>query len=97
LSAEAAGQYDRSARLLDNLPADPPVVRDAERPDLPVVRPVAFYQQIVGDSLVGPRDVDALGFHHRHPAHHWDARNCALDLEDMLRRNQLRGGPQMDD
>src|SRR5436190_15501823 len=49
LWTEPAGQNDGRLRPLDDLPADAPVMGDAKRPDLSVLRSIAVQQQVVCD------------------------------------------------
>src|SRR4029078_9940903 len=85
LWTKTAGQNDGRARSLNDLPADAPVMGDAKRPDLSVLRSVAVQQQVVCDSFVALSDFYALQARHRHTSHQQDIRNHALEPQHMLR------------
>jgi hypothetical protein len=97
VGTKPSGKNNKGPDLFDDPATDAPVVRHAERTNLPVRRAVAVQQEIFGNTLVAPRDLDALFPVNGHAAHDHAARQCRPDGRDVSRTEQFRRRAKMDD
>src|SRR5262249_45408489 len=93
--AEPACKEDRCGEGFSDLAADVPVMRDPERTDLSIVGAVAVQQHEISNSLVAPRNAQALQSSDRHTPHDRKAPNRALERQYLLRSQQLWRRTQM--
>ena len=87
----------RHADEIDDAAADPPIMRDTERPDLPVRCPVAVEQQKIRHPFIAAGKSDALLAYNRNAAHQEPARQLSFEARGLVRGKQLRCRAQMND
>src|SRR5207244_10395962 len=97
LGTEPAGENDRDADLVDDPPADGPIMSAAEGAELPGTDIVAVEQQKIGDTPIGPGDLYARLVDDRDRTHDRDFGEPAAERAGHLHREFLEGRLQLDD
>ena len=82
---------------VDDPPADAPIMRAPERADLAVAGMLAVEQQEIGNTSVGPRQVEALLAEDRDRPHDQDLGKFGLYRLRRRDREELSRGSDMDD